>query len=645
MMAIIRTKLFIYLSVIIFFSQGYSHGFLFLESPLFGLRHNVFSTKSAKWHRTYGNPVLQTRHLLANFDEGSSSSSSSSSNAPKAGTRKILNWNLQELLSHPPMGMSDPRLIHLMDVYNAATSKLKEPTKSLDYTGRLSTELLPFRRFVRRYNHDMGHDGRFSVFVGEDENGNKEEGTLQSDVVFSMENPLAYIRDTLSYGRCDCNNTFSYGSHADREAVVFAPGLHTCYEQSRNDVTNSNSIQQRTSTQRLKFYSEVLDNLPMAQIQTGTFVDRGDVDIELSVDTVAALKSFGLLIDSKSFKGEGHYESITTADRKNQYCIRAKDLDIVRAVLSSASEAPFSLPNRINEDDENLKRTLIKLINIAVESVQQTELSSTPHLVLITYSATSHIFAAAISAWKHSATNTAAVNTRGRENYGPTKEVLSEERAEDLLRKALTVVTIGGLSKAWQDGPAYIHISMYDDLLASSLGVSDKSPTGGGKDAVYLRACSPYALPQAKQPNFDSNNVTDDGIYVNDAHNMDACGIQFLALILRIYGMTSFRDLYGLARDEINQLMKMDMNPTLFALNYAMVGQLQLPPQLDDELLPSMIRATGGDRWLWNPKYQLGKDGVDGKNSHLPSLLYSEALLTDEFGYNVFDEIVETCTK
>merc|ERR1719491_570218 len=122
MMAIIRTKLFIYLSVIIFFSQGYSHGFLFLESPLFGLRHNVFSTKSAKWHRTYGNPVLQTRHLLANFDEGSSSSSSSSSNAPKAGTRKILNWNLQELLSHPPMGMSDPRLIHLMDVYNAATS-------------------------------------------------------------------------------------------------------------------------------------------------------------------------------------------------------------------------------------------------------------------------------------------------------------------------------------------------------------------------------------------------------------------------------------------------------------------------------------------------------------------------------------------
>jgi len=259
--------------------------------------------------------------------------------------------------------------------------------------------------------------------------------------------------------------------------------------------------------------------------------------------------------------------------------------------------------------------------------------SDQSHLVLMTYSATCNIIAAAISEWKDQAIY--GFDPQIYHDVSDTRDTfpMTKKEVEALLRKTLTVVTIGGLCKRYTDGPAYIHISMLDDKLALSLGVSKKDAEGGGKDAVYLNGLSPYlSVPDPKHKN---------DIYSNDAHNLDACAIQYLSLIRRINGITSFRQMYDYANE---QDIELDIKGSLFALNYRnKIGGLEMPPQLDGDLLPSMIRATGGQRWLWNSRFQLGIDGVDGSDSPLPSLCDAEADLTQQFGYGVYDEIVEAC--
>ena len=117
---------------------------------------------------------------------------------------------------------------------------------------------------------------------------------------------------------------------------------------------------------------------------------------------------------------------------------------------------------------------------------------------------------------------------------------LSQEQAEELLRQAVTVVTIGGLCPTVPDGPAYIYVSMYDDSLAVELGAA-ASP-----DAVELKALSPY---------YNSNDI----------HNPQASAIQFLSLVLRTNGMQSFRQLYQAGSQPTPQL---DISSKLFAINY-----------------------------------------------------------------------------
>ena len=624
-------------------------------------------------------------------------------------------WNLPVLLSQDTG--TEAMLIPLMDVYNAAMAGNQSETscgasarleakpinpqkesspplsrqwaqsiESLDYTGKLSPNLAPFRLFVRKYSQDMVHDGRFSIFGPDDEHNNgtdsdnkvDEGASLQPEVVFSMDDPLGYIRDFLSYRDEDQNsNRFcSIDSSRDNccdEVVVFCPGLHTIHERIekgiRNDETGPSiqqkEIAQRTSMERVKYYSKVLDGLPMAQIHAGTYLDRGDIDIKLTLDTIKALQSFDLLLEdqhnlqNKSNKAnikedierEMINDGVAGTDSDGAvWCMRAKDLDIVRTVLSRANLAPFDLAERQSNDDddtERLKRTMIKLIDTAVNNnkpvirrkpkPKKSSSSQSPHLVLITYSATSNILAAALAEWKHRATTAANVDDVKKEG----QKILSEEKAELLLHQAVTVVTIGALCKGFVDGPAYIHISMHDDILASSLGVSKQSPDGGGKDAVYLHGISPYALFSSGDETLSNRRSVD--INANDAHNMDACAVQYLSLVRRINGIASFRDLYDIANKDPHKT-ELDIKASLFPMNYNTVGQLEMPPHLDDELLPSMIRATGGDRWLWNPKLglQLSDDGggVDGFDSR-----YAEAFLTNQLGYNVYDEIVKACCK
>lgn len=289
----------------------------------------------------------------------------------------------------------------------------------------------------------------------------------------------------------------------------------------------------------------------------------------------------------------------------------------------------------------------------------------------MSYSATSNVLMTALSEWKnrvtapieesrqHLSDNESKKASRrdgigvGLDESGSgddfERKVFSEEEAELLLHKALTVVTISALSQGFVDGPAYIHVSMNDDPLTSSLGITKSNSEGGGKDAVVLQDLSPYLIDDEEESENDDSSIEtinmnsrNSCIYKNDAHNIDSCVIQYLSLVRRINGVTSFREMYNLGIADADS-KKLDISQSLFAIDYRSVGQLVIPPHIDCELIPAMIRATGGERWLWNPALQLGDGGVEGFDSPLPSPEYAQAEIENQLGYNIYDEIVEDC--
>ena len=593
------------------------------------------------------------------------------------------------------------------DTNNASSFSSSLIPSSLDYDGPLPPSVTPYRMFVREYNRDMGHDGRFSITALDDEECSTDAAaaavpSLQSDVVFCMDNPLEFIRDNLSYCETTKSSKSDHHHHDDsstitttaytsatssktndynngEETVIFIPGPHTVHDTTTSTSSkhkNDNSsydeqhgrYQQRSSSDRLKYYSQVLDGIPMAQIHTGTHIDQDDFDVKLTSDTINSLISFGLLADDcvqSLLSSRANKKSVTTTKKERLYRLRARDLDIIHTVLSRVgSDTPFQLSRSLGDknlqsDTKGLKHTLIRLIDIAVESVRtdkgsSSSSSTTPHLVLMTYSATSNVLMAALSEWKNQATTSVEESPHSEKeseahDSNNFEKKLSEVEAELLLHKAITVVTISALSQGFIDGPAYIHVSMNDDHLASSLGVTKLNPDGGGKDAIYLHAVSPYLTDEE-----DDNNDTDRGhtnsgcVYNNDAHNIDSCVIQYLSLVRRINGVTSFREMYNLGIDDADS-MKLDINPSLLAVNSlyivnkGSVGQLEIPPHIDWELIPAMIRATGGERWLWNPTLQLGEGGVEGFYSPLPCLVCAQGELEHQFGYDVYDAIFDSC--
>jgi len=662
----------------------------------------------------FANPdSIQSNHFGDDGDDGEQDDFGFSCNMKT--DPPVLDWDLESLLSSDPS--MDARYIPLMQVYDAAASAASDnaylsaddsyegadldnnipsyapsilpsrttespagPVQSIGYDGPLSPSVAPYRMFVRQYSRDMGHNGRFTVF-GDDqgeahsvdeetEKARTKSPSLQSDVVFSMDDPLAFIRDNLSYG----GKTNKKGD----EAIVFIPGLHTCHDPTANSQFCGDRIEHvdvgtRPSPERLKYISQVLDGMPIAQIHAGTHIDQGDLDIELTSDTINSLLSFGLLTDA--FKKElyllSSMEENSALPRRTRYRLRGRDLDIIHTVLSRAES--LSLPRALGDkylgsDTKGLKDTLIRLIDIAVRSVREENSSSasgisSPHLVLMTYSASSHVLVAALSEWKSRVTTPIEESHQHLSDNESTKAfcrdgvgvgvdeksggdnlrrtVFSEQEAELLLHKALTVVTMSSLSQGYVDGPAYIHVSMNDDPLATSLGITKAKPEGGGKDAVIMQALSPYLLDDE-----DENSSATKGscIYKNDAHNIDSCVIQYLSLVKRINGVTSFREMYNVGIADADS-KKLDISASLFAVDYRSVGQLIIPPRIDCELIPAMIRATGGERWLWNPTFQLGEGGVEGFDSPLPSLEYAQAELENQLGYNSYDEIVENCSR
>lgn len=334
------------------------------------------------------------------------------------------------------------------------------------------------------------------------------------------------------------------------------------------------------SARQQEYLSRVLDGMPLAVLHTGMHHEA--TKAYLSADAVLSLRSLDLMVDSTASPIEG-----------GLYQLQPPELDLLRSVVAWESDAEFV--------EDPLVESLVKLIDMAVHSVRTDQ--PEPRLVLVAYSATARALSVALNRWKHLATN---------HNHQLRNSGLGPSKASALLRQAVTIVTIGGLCQSYPDGPAYIHVSMHDDRLTTQ---------AGGQDAVVLQALSPY------------HTTTDEtSLLAHDAHNPQASAIQFLSLTLRKNGLTSFQQLYQAGS---LPTPKLDIAPKLFALNYYSnkMGELDLP---NDDLLASMIRATGGQRWLEHP--------IDDEDDILPDCLNAEATIAEHFGYGVYEEIVEACS-
>eukprot|EP00547_Thalassionema_nitzschioides_P011508 CAMPEP_0194263774 /NCGR_PEP_ID=MMETSP0158-20130606/47238_1 /TAXON_ID=33649 /ORGANISM="Thalassionema nitzschioides, Strain L26-B" /LENGTH=344 /DNA_ID=CAMNT_0039003983 /DNA_START=604 /DNA_END=1638 /DNA_ORIENTATION=+ len=342
--------------------------------------------------------------------------------------------------------------------------------------------------------------------------------------------------------------------------------------------------------------------MPLAQLHLGSFPS---CDIELDLKVIRGLELLGVL------KGGNKYK---LSEAKARCKILSQDIDVIRSLLS------FHADNQNHQSNSSIhlggQYTLVKLIDSAVESVRKEFLqhSIEPHLVICAQSTSASLVAAALATWKAQRFRSMSTSRK--------------HQIEDLLHRAVTVVTFGAVCQKFCDGPAYIHISMHDDQLARKFGVTEKNQQGGGRDAVYLHAWSPY-----EEKKEDVISLTD-----HDSHNTNACAIQFLYLVMRINGISSFRALYNAAR-YIDPRAVLDINPRNFAIDYSRhkLGDLLIAPNMDHELLPAMIRATEGDQWLWN-QYIIDSD-------FLPDSQEAKAYLEEYFGYSSYEEIIEVLSS
>lgn len=487
---------------------------------------------------------------------------------------KELKWNVPRLLHHHSNGDTSVLEHLLVDVYKAAILGCRKSEPST-VTSSFQKEqqplpdcLAPMSRFIRSSKSDIDNEGHFRVFVDDP----LSSTSLPSNLLFSMDFPLSFIQRNLSY-QADFSKRGGILSD-NSEAVVW------CVQKDQD----------------LEYTSRALDSMPLAQLHLGNLPT---CEIELDLEILESLEALGVI------SGGNHFPM---RDSKVRCKLLSKDLDVMRSILS------FNIDEQKLERAPHLdgQRTLVKLIDSAVQSVRNNFVgnSKEPHLVICAQSTNASMVAAALSAWKQH---------KLRKNFSDGKQ-----HVEDLLRTAVTVVTFGAVCKKFCNGPAYIHISMHDDQLASNFGVTHISQRGGGEDAVYLHAWSPYIGRQDA-----IMSLTD-----HDSHNMNACAIQFLYLVMRMNGVTSFRALYNAAR-YIDPTAVLDINSRNFAIDYSRhkLGDLLIAPNMDDELLPAMIRATRGDQWLWNQS--LNNCDI------LPDSQEAKAHLEEYFGYSTYEEIIE----
>ena len=77
------------------------------------------------------------------------------------------------------------------------------------------------------------------------------------------------------------------------------------------------------------------------------------------------------------------------------------------------------------------------------------------------------------------------------------------------------------------------------------------------------------------------------------------------------------------------------------------VGELDLPSS-EEDLLEAIIYVTGGERWLLGEMGEVGEKEKGWWRRLMTMMVMmdsgiAEGIITDHFGYGVYDEIVEVC--
>lgn len=503
------------------------------------------------------------------------SSSSSSDSIP------TLHFNLTSLLH-----ADNAQRIHLRQLCQDAMEIIEQSSAaeniqmSPDVSQTTNPALDPFRRFLQPYSmdNDIKYHGHFVV----PPSSGAPQRTLPPNVAFALDDLLEFLPQHLS------TRSTTTTTNGETETVVILSNLHQPLP---------------SSWQQVEYISKVLTvdaNAPfvsLLHVGTASEKDESCIPMTLTHDTLQALQSLNLILAPPE----------TTSDC--QVLVQTRDVDLLRAICAGSNE------------DDLVVEALIKLMDLAVTSDK-------PSLVLMCSSVQSFYVSAAVEQWKDMATSSLK---RLRHHSGLTKS-----QAEELLREKLTIVTTGALSK-FPVGPAYIHVYMCDDIVAEGAiqsmfsvlvpqegtqvdnSVDDKYP----HNPVVLKTVSPY--PSACPENDSSTS----SLYSSDAHNMLVCAIQFLHLILRINGLSSFRTIFEQGSQPTPVL---DIAQSQFNINYAGTakGLLALP---QDEILLAVLQAMGVGQWLWN---DCNDDMVD---EVLPQIDYAKATVEEYFGYDVYEEL------
>ena len=298
---------------------------------------------------------------------------------------------------------------------------------------------------------------------------------------------------------------------------------------------------------------------------------------EITTSLIPVLKEKGLLL-SATLNKQQRGEAISSRD----LLLLSRLCQTMHSQHFKASEASID-----KESSQSIERTIYKLIDTAIHNQKDED----NHLVFILHGTVATSFASALTRWKQD----------------------HVEFDDDILHSKLTIFTLGALvTEPLPSGPAYVHISMMDDPLTSFQSLVDVDRLGGGgtDDAVWLQSYAPFSDPV-------------------DSHSLSASLLPYLAMLLKVNGMRSFRRLYELATSKISY----DIPRKMHAFDYP-TTRLHVPPNMDEELLPAMIVASGA--------YQYASGGT-ALNS-LPSEDEARAIMEEQFGYDSYDEIVDLCS-
>ncbi|KAI0560157.1 hypothetical protein FGB62_123g01 [Gracilaria domingensis] len=328
-------------------------------------------------------------------------------------------------------------------------------------------------------------------------------GSVAFDWVMNRANDLTFLMTNLSLP--------APLPSRNQENIIFMPGLSTLHQPQQGETSTE---------QRLRHYVKVLRSMSMAQLHPGTNMDQPHVRIRGDRAVV-----FRALIDGLR---PVLPDNIEPREEGNELVYSIQQLDYLQAALLSFGLLDLPLTDRIRD------------------LLDRTTLKDAQPIVLAAYSRSSIDLRVALEE-----------HIKSSLEQGELQSAI-----EKRLRKLVTAVTFGSATSGFPDGPAYVHVSSFQDSLASTAGVTSlHNADKAGADAVFVNFESPFG-----EGSFDS-------------HNLGAVTSQYLSIILAANDATTFR-----------QLWEMGVN-----------GHIVHPGNAF-ELLKATMVLTDATFWVWNPE-------------------------------------------